>query len=70
MSLLQPLLTPSTSKPSLSTRILPQESQFCGTSTLSLSMTLCFRDCLFRREWMPRDEWMRVGRELGTEVEV
>lgn len=70
ISTLQPLLTPSTSKPSRNTRILPQESQLGGTRTLSLSMTLCFTVWRLRREWMPREEWIRVGRELGTEREV
>ena len=70
MSILHPLLTPSTSKPSRKTRILPQESQFGGTRTLSLSMTLCFTVGRLRREWMPSEEWTRVGRELGTEREV
>lgn len=70
MSTFQPLLIPSTSKPSRRTRILPQESQLGGTRTLSRSMTLCFRVWRLRREWMPREEWMRVGRELGTEREV
>ena len=70
MSMLQPLLVSSTSKPSLSTRILPHESQFGGTRTLSLSMTLCFRACFLSREWMPRVEWMRVGSEFGADVDV
>lgn len=70
MSILQPLLIPSTSKPSRRTRILPQESQLGGTRTLSRSMTLCFRVWRFRSEWMPREEWIRVGSELGTEREV
>ena len=70
MSTLHPLLMPSTSKPSRRTQILPQESQFGGMRILSLSMTLCLRVCFWRREWMPRVEWMRVGREFGTEAEV
>jgi len=70
MSMLQPLLMPSISNPSRRTRILPQESQFGGTRILSRSMTLCLRVCFLRREWMLRLEWMRVGRELGTEAEV
>lgn len=70
ISILQPLLMPSTSKPSRRTRILPQESQLGGTRTLSLSMTLCFTVWRLRREWIPREEWIRVGRELGTEREV
>jgi hypothetical protein len=56
---------PSMSKPSLMIRILPQESQFAGTRILSLSMTLCLRDCGFKVEWMSRDEWTRVCRELA-----
>ena len=50
MSMLQPALVPSTSKPSRMTRILPQESQFGGIKILSRSMTLCFRVCFFSRE--------------------
>ena len=50
MSMVQPLLVPSTSKPSRRTRILPHESQFGGTRILSLSMTLCFRACFLRSE--------------------
>lgn len=41
MSILQPLLMPSTSNPSRRTRILPHESQFGGTRIFSRSMTLC-----------------------------
>lgn len=70
MSTLQPLLMPSTSKPSRRTRILPQESQLGGIKTFSRSMTLCFSVWRFSREWMPREEWTRAGRELGTEREV
>jgi len=46
-------------------RILPQESQFEGTRILSLSMTLCFSDCLLSVEWMPREEWMRDCSEFA-----
>ena len=70
MSMLHPLLVPSTSKPSRSTRILPQESQFGGTRTLSRSMTLCLRVCFFRSKNMPSVEWMSVGREFGAELDV
>ena len=70
MSMLHPLLVPSTSNPSLSTLILPHESQFGGTRTLSLSMTLCLRACFFNSECMPRVECMSVGRELGAEFEL
>lgn len=70
MSMLQPLLIPSTSNPSRRTRILPHESQFGGTRTLSRSITLCLTVWRLRRDWIPRDEWIRVGRELGTESEV
>ena len=41
ISMLQPLLMPSTSKPSRRTRILPHESQLGGTRILSRLMTLC-----------------------------
>lgn len=47
MSILHPLLVPSTSKPSRKTRILPHESHFGGTRILSLSITLCLRVCFF-----------------------
>lgn len=67
MSADQPLFTASTSKPSRRTRILPQESQFGGTKTLSRSMTLCFRGCRFRREWIPSEEWIRLCRGEVTE---
>lgn len=70
MSMLHPLLVPSTSKPSLSTLILPQESQLGGIRTLSLSMTLCFKVCFFSGECMPRVECMSVGKELGEELDV
>lgn len=70
MSTLHPLLVPSTSKPSLSTLILPHESQFDGMSILSLSMTLCFRACFFNWECMPSEEWIRVGKEFGAELDV
>ena len=70
MSILHPLLVPSTSKPSRMTRILPHESQFGGTRTLSLSITLCLRVCFFSWECIPSVEWMSVGREFGTDVEV
>ena len=70
MSMLQPLLIPSMSKPSRRTRILPHESQFGGMRILSRSMTLCLRVCRLRREWIPREEWMRVGSEFGAESEV
>ena len=63
----QPLLTWSTSKPSLSTRILPHESQLGGMTTLSLSMTLCLSGCFLRRECIPRLEWIRVGSWEETE---
>ena len=70
MSIDQPLLTPSTSKPSRITRILPHESQFGGTRTLSLSMTLCFKVCFFSIEWISREERISVDTELGDELEV
>jgi hypothetical protein len=67
MSSDHPSLMASTSKPSRRTRILPQESQFGGTTTLSRSMTLCLSGCRFRREWIPRDECMRLCNGLGAE---
>ena len=70
MSLLHPLLVPSTSKPSLRTLILPHESQFGGTRTLSLSMTLCLSACFLSSECIPRVECKIVGSELGTELDV
>ena len=70
MSLLHPLLVPSTSNPSLRTLILPHESQFGGTRTLSLSMTLCLSACFLSSECIPRVECMSVGSELGTELDV
>ena len=69
-SALQACEVPSTSNPSRTTRILPQESQFGGTRTRSRSMTLCFKACFLSWEWMPRVEWIRVGRELGWVGEV
>lgn len=47
--------------------ILPQESQFGGTTTLSRSMTLCLSGWRFKREWIPRDECMRLCSGLETE---
>lgn len=70
MSRLHPLLVPSTSNPSLSTRILPHESQFGGTSTLSLSITLCLSACFLSSECMPRLEFMSVGKKFGVELDV
>ena len=70
MSLLHPPLILSTSNPSLRTLILPHESQFGGTRTLSLSMTLCLSACFFSSECIPSDECMSMGSELGTELEV
>ncbi len=70
MSRLHPLLVPSTSKPSLSTRILPHESHFGGTSTLSLSMTLCLSACFLSSECMPRVDCISVGKEFGVELDV
>lgn len=70
MSTFHPLLVPSTSKPSLSTRILPHESQFGGTSTLSRSTTLCLSACFLRGECMPSVECMSVGKEFGVELDV
>ena len=60
----------STSNPSLRTLILPHESQFGGTRTLSLSMTLCLSACFFSSECIPSDECISVGSELGTELDV
>ena len=45
ISVLHPLLVPSTSNPSRMTRILPHESQFGGTRIFSRSITLCLRIC-------------------------
>jgi hypothetical protein len=56
----QAFATVSISKPSRSIRILPQESQLGGIRILSRSMTLCLMISLFRRDWMPRLEWMSV----------
>ena len=70
MSILHPLLVPSTSNPSRMTRILPHESQFGGTRILSLSITLCLRICFLSWECMPSVEWTSVGREFGNDVEV
>ena len=70
MSLLHPLLMLSTSNPSLRTLILPHESQFGGTRTLSLSMTLCLSACFLSSECIPSAECISIGSELGTEFEV
>ena len=70
MSLLHPLLMISTSNPSRRTLILPHESQFGGTRTLSLSMTLCLSACFFSSECIPSVECMSMGSELGTELDV
>lgn len=61
----QPVPTPSISNPSLIIRIFPHESQFEGINILSLSMTLCFRDCLLSNEWIPREEWIKLCNELA-----
>ena len=70
MSRVHPLLVPSTLNPSRSTLILPHESQFSGTRTLPLSITLCLRACFFSNECMPRVEWINAGSEFGAEFEV
>src|SRR3569833_4784218 len=55
-----PLLTASTSNPSLSTRIFPHQAQLGGTVILSRSMTLCFRGCRLSSDVMPRLACMRL----------
>lgn len=67
MSMDQALFMASMSKPSRSNLILPQESQFGGTRTLSRSITLCLRGCRFNREWIPSEEWTRLCKGLVTE---
>ena len=70
MSMLHPLLVPSTSKPSLRTLILPHESQLGGTMTLSRSMTLCFSACFFSGDRISSIECISIGKEFGLELDV
>lgn len=60
----QAALMVSMSKPSRRMRILAQESQFGGMRSLSRSTMLYLTVSRFRREWMPREAWIRWWTEL------
>lgn len=68
--MVQPLWMASTSNLSCRIRILPHVSQIGGIRILSRSMMLCLTGSRRSREWISREEWIRVCRELGFVGEV